>query len=324
MCSGPDRLYIMPASRRRYDLLRKRLDLFTKMLPAVEQGDVRALHRARVATRRLRELLPLLNLDETTARRLTRRLKKATVRLGDIRELDVLASLIDELMTSGSRDRAAFEYVAAAVRDRRDAARAAFADENAVDDLRRLADKLKTALDSLEERDVPRHGGHSAAPERGWRWAVDARIARRAERLQHAIREAGTVYVAERLHDVRIALKKLRYALELDAEIRGISGTPELRTLRRSQELLGRLHDFQMLIAEARRVRDGEPDGTPPLPRDINSLSALIESLEIDCRHLHARYIRERPSLTAICDRLSSRRTPVRVRAGAGRRLKAG
>ena len=321
MCS-PDRLYIMPVSRRRYDLLRKRLDLFTKMLPAVEQGDVRALHRARVATRRLRELVPLLNLDEATARRLTRRLRKATERLGGVRELDVMAMVVADLDPSSARDKSGLERVAADVAERRDAARQSFSDGKTIEDLRRLSGKLKSVLEKLEQEGAHQRRDYDTVQARSWRWAVDARVARRAEQLDRAIHEAGTVYVTERLHDVRIALKKLRYALELDADIRGMSGTPELKTLRRSQELLGRLHDLQMLIAEARRVRDGGPGHAPSAARDADALTGLIESLEIECRHLHARYVRERASLTSLCDRVTSHKT-ARAREGMSR-LKVG
>ena len=95
--NGPAPLYIMPGSPRRYDLLRTRLDRFTRMLHGVERGDVRAIHRTRVATRRLREVLPILQLDATLARKLGRRLKRVTERLGAVRELDVLMLHIDEI-----------------------------------------------------------------------------------------------------------------------------------------------------------------------------------------------------------------------------------
>src|SRR6476661_5046661 len=88
------------ASRARSELLKKRVDPFTRVLAAVEQGDVRALHRARVASRRLRELLPMLQLQPSRARKLSRRLRKVTMRLGAVRELDVLLLLIDELHLS--------------------------------------------------------------------------------------------------------------------------------------------------------------------------------------------------------------------------------
>jgi CHAD domain-containing protein len=53
---------------------------------------------------------------------------------------------------------------------------------------------------------------------RGWQWALGARVARRASALRAAIDTAGGW--SERLHKVRIALKKLRYAVELSASRR--------------------------------------------------------------------------------------------------------
>ena len=60
------------------------------LLQRVEKGDVRALHRARVASRRLRELLPVLQLDAATARKLGGGSAKSRSRSGTVRELDVL------------------------------------------------------------------------------------------------------------------------------------------------------------------------------------------------------------------------------------------
>src|SRR5438105_13417421 len=77
----PSVAYIMPAFHPRYDLLRKRLEVFTRVLHGVERGDVRALHRTRVASRRLREVLPILQVDADTTRKLVRRLRRGTDRL---------------------------------------------------------------------------------------------------------------------------------------------------------------------------------------------------------------------------------------------------
>src|SRR5205823_7631267 len=94
----------MPASTNRYELLRKRLSVFTRMLHGLEQGDVRALHRTRVASRRLRELVPVLQLDRPLTRKLVRRLRRVTDRLGSVRELDVLLLLLDQLHDAGRPD----------------------------------------------------------------------------------------------------------------------------------------------------------------------------------------------------------------------------
>src|SRR6185295_16866191 len=88
------------SSTRRYELVRSRLDRFTRMLPGVEAGEIGAVHRTRVAARRLRELLPVLQLDPAAVRKLNRRLRKVTRRLGNVRELDVLIELIDDLQAS--------------------------------------------------------------------------------------------------------------------------------------------------------------------------------------------------------------------------------
>src|SRR5262249_36788721 len=77
--------------------LRTRLEAFMRDGERVYEGDVEALHRTRVASRRLRELVPVLGLSGDTARKVGQRLKKVTKRLGVVRELDVLMLMIDEL-----------------------------------------------------------------------------------------------------------------------------------------------------------------------------------------------------------------------------------
>src|SRR5690348_15805381 len=105
----------MPASPSRNELHRRRLERFTRLLSAVGEGHVRTVHRARVATRRLRELLPVLQLDHDVASRLGRRLRKVTAQLGTMRELDVLMLGIDELRETGRHSDRALTLVADAV-----------------------------------------------------------------------------------------------------------------------------------------------------------------------------------------------------------------
>ena len=90
---------------------------------------------------------------------------------------------------------------------------------------------------------------------RDWRWAIDARVTHRALALKTALAEAGALYLPERLHAVRIALKKLRYAREVVAEAAGLDMKAELRSLKRSQDILGRLHDMQVLLDRIRQLQ---------------------------------------------------------------------
>lgn len=290
----------MAASTQRHDLLRKRLERFTRLLPALAQGDVNALHRTRVASRRLRELLPILQLDHDVTDRLSHRLRKVTARLGVVRELDVLLMLLDELHESRRHDHAALARVAEDVSRERARARGQLVGRRVpLDDLKQIARRLSRAADELDAASPTPAAGPSRA--RGWRWALDARIARRAASLRRAIAEAGAVYLPDRLHAVRIAVKKLRYALEIAADVAGERTTPDLRLLERAQELLGRLHDLQTLME---RVRGVQASLTPPNIAAWRELDALITALENSCRRLHARYMRDRMAIDALADRL--------------------
>ena len=299
----------MSVSPRRYDLLKSRIDRFTRMLPGVEEGDVRAIHRTRVASRRLRELLPVLQLDRDTTRKLMRRLRNVTRQLGTVRELDVLLPLIDELQESRRGGSRALKRVADAIQVVRAEARERLAGKVSAAELGRVERKLDRAAKTLDDPKDQRLQ-HS----RTWRWALDARIARRASALRRTIHQAGAVYLPERLHAVRIAVKKLRYGVELAAEASGTKGSADVRLLKQTQELLGRLHDLQVLIGYVRREQ------ASLAPSDLTvwpELDALVVSLENTCRRLHARYVRQRVVLIALCDRLAARL----VRAEAARRV---
>ena len=304
----------MPASTYRYELLRKRLAVFTRMLHGIEQGDVRALHRTRVASRRLRELLPILQLERGLTRKLIRRLRRVTERLGTVRELDVLFLHLEELHESRRRHDNAVRHLASALSEERAAARAQLQQKLPTAELRRLAAKLDEVAASLE----PVKGTTNAREEAASRWALDARVARRAARLAEAMREAGAVYLPDRLHVVRIAVKKLRYAVELRDEFAGPRQSAQLRTLKRTQDALGRMHDLQMMMNRARKVQAALP---PSDSASWDQLDALIHGIEDDCRRLHARYMRERPALVSICADAATRPHMSTPRRAAGRQI---
>jgi CHAD domain-containing protein len=291
----------MPVSLSRYALLNKRLQRFTRMLHRLGSWDVRALHRTRVASRRLRELLPVLQLEGKIAGALGNRLRKVTQRLGRVRELDVMLLLVEELGRSGRYDGDALARVASVMAQAREAERERLREKLPVRDLQRMEAKLGAVADELEAADTTARRSRTAT--RGLRWAVDARIERRASALRSAIESAGAVYLPDRLHRVRISLKKLRYALELADEMASSEAlTAHLRLLKRNQDVLGRWHDRQVLID---RVRQIQASLTPPEVATWRQLDALVATLEDDCRRLHARYVRASGALVAACDQIS-------------------
>jgi hypothetical protein len=86
--------------------------------------------------------------------------------------------------------------------------------------------------------------------------------------------------------------------------------------LRRSQDLLGRMHDLQMLTE---RVRQVQASLAPPTLSDWRDLDALIVSLEDECRRLHARYMSMRDALAAIAGGVAARPDVDAPRAPAAR-----
>lgn len=297
----------MSESRTRYDLLRPRLKRFTRMLQGLETADARAVHQTRVASRRLRELLPVLQLEPGTAGKLVRRLRRVTRALGPAREADVLLQLIDERKRHVKEGEAiALVRLAEDVQSARDRAAGRISTAETLREFRRVSRKLERMARMLEEEQTGREA-------RAWHWVLEARAARRAETLRLAMNDAGAVYLAERLHVVRIALKKLRYSVELIDEAAGKPRRADARRLKRAQDTLGCLHDLQVLLDH---VRQTQAKLSPPDLTMWRHFKRLVRSLEDDCRRAHARYMRERPGLESLCQRLVDRPATSVRRAG--------
>ena len=158
--------------------------------------------------------------------------------------------------------------------------------------------RLEKVVGTLERRDVRR-------PSRRWLWALEARVARRSDCLRESITDAGSVYLPERLHEVRKAAKKLRYGIELAGQASRERDPTSTRTLKQAQDVLGQLHDKQGVMDRIRELQAGlSPDDT----RVIRQLDDVISKIENECRRLHGRYVRRRNALLEICDRFTSRK----------------
>jgi hypothetical protein len=161
-------------------------------------------------------------------------------------------------------------------------------------------DRMLSKLDVLWQRVRAAH----STGLRDLRWAVSARVARRAATLKDAIGAAGSVYLAERLHRVGAALTKLRFGAELSSDVASGVTAADVRTIVRLQALLDRLRQLQLSIERIRQVQSGL--ATPDL-KAWRDLDTLVTTLEARCRALHARYVREREALVALCDGLVAR-----------------
>ena len=302
-------------------LLERRTRALRRQLAAAIAGKDTGVHQARVASRRLREALPVLTdgLHHTRAGKAERKVRRLTQALGTVRELDVTLHLIDELAEKPGVPRAALADVRALVIEEREARRAVMLERLDGIDVAQLGRRLENVRQSL----LRPTAGHS------WRAALALRIARRGRRLERAIENAGQIYAPEGLHQVRIAAKKLRYSLEIADESAVVSCTEALRAINRVQDALGKLHDLQILqhhvaaVGAAPRHGRATPDA---------ALAVLSRQIEDKCRLLHGRYVAGIPALRDAVDaarrdipvRLTARRRSAKMTLAARKRRAAG
>ena len=274
------------------------MEAFTSQLARAVDGDPTAIHRARVASRRLREAISGAGLraEDKLLRGELRSVGKA---LGTVRELDVTLHVLRERHGNTANSSIAINVLSRQVAHARANARKRLARTLTAGKIERLARKLSDAATALDAREGA--GGRKFSMT--WRWVADTRLARRAGALSEAIESAGTVYSTTTLHRVRIATKKFRYALELASETRPIPhATQHLATLKTLQGLLGDLQDLSVLLSWAYQLQ-----GSAILDlATLRALSAFSRALENDCRYLHARFMRHRNQLLALTGRMDA------------------
>ena len=279
-------------------------------LPPALGGSVEDLHRARIASRRLREALTILDgdLPRGMAKKLRRRLRRVTRALGPVRELDVADGLLAEMAQSADPEHA--RPIAAVRRwvHRERAARQ-----------RKMRRRVKPAkLDKLGQ--VLTSLGHalpSVATDGLWRSHLAARIGRLARLTRVAVDRTGGLYSPERVHQVRIRLKKLRYALEFAADTGPVRLGALVRQLKAVQDMLGQLHDLEVVLRQVWAIQED----AHPIDASRPHLDGFARQLEDECRHLHGRYVVKRPTLVRLCakaEALAQRVAPERPnRTGA-------
>lgn len=263
--------------------LARALDAASKALiarwPKVYEGEPPEIHRARVASRRWREVLAVViaAVSRPHAAELRREVRRITRSLGPVREMDVAieeliraAALHGRPLDETERLQAQLERIRV---DRRATMRAEVSDIN-------------PAWLRSHGREVVSHLGQAWVSDAAWRRVVGELVGKRAADVEAAVASCGTMYVPRRLHAVRIAVKKLRYALE----IARAAGEPDLgrsiAALRRVQGDFGHLHDVQVLLEHVRGLA---------VPRAVTPGSngtTLVDVLERDCRTLHARLLK--------------------------------
>ena len=269
-------------------LLSQSLQDFMHEIPGLRDGDERAIHQSRVAIRRMREAAALAHADydEDEFAAVERRLVQAFKALGRVRDADTAHRLVQDLELRFPMAGATLGQLRASVGRTRLGCR------------RRLIKKLEsleveTLATQLDRARLTRHRLSLGRPS--WQGMLRSHIVHRAQDLRHAMERAGGVYFRRRSHDARIAIKQLRYALELGFDTKVQPRTTRLRPLRKTQDALGQAHDREVLLE---RLRNLETEGMSVRRDEVLALEQFVQG-EISA--LHEKYLAARPQLLDVC-----------------------
>jgi len=257
----------------------KNLAILLSTIPGIRDGESDAIHAARVATRRLRAAVPLAWADspKTAWRESAEVVRELGRDLGRVREVDVV---LEQLPGLEARIPTAAPAIALV--------RQELARRQARQHRQLVKDVEKLPFDQLHPKSLVPASGFTVLGDRRWR-SVERAIADHADRLRQAIDHASGVYFPNRAHRVRVETKKLRYVLELMDH--AAAARSAVKQLRRVQNLLGELHD-QQVLAETMRSQD------TIRRRERDEMTA---SLDARCNELFGDYISRRSSLLDLC-----------------------
>jgi CHAD domain-containing protein len=199
----------------------------------------RAVHQARVATRRLRSDLKTFGpfLDPVWLRNTTAELKWLGNRLGQVRDADVLAQRLGETGTEELRQRLAAQ--------RRDFS-AELAEAITSDRYMSLLGRLHAGSHNpplYVEGKKRKKSSRTPGPDDPARDALPALVGRPWKRVRRRVHKAGRTPSDTQLHRIRIASKQLRYAAEAAEPVMGKAADRTARRAKDLQTLLGDHHD---------------------------------------------------------------------------------
>jgi CHAD domain-containing protein len=218
---------------------RKRLEKFAALMSRFfVTDDPDTIHDVRVWSRRLQQILSMIapqSAKKTKPRKLARRLRQVRRILGRPRNLDVMTKLVQERIdnTNSPVVRDAWEQLKTYLAERRLRAIQRSREELRDFDLVNFAASARTLIDDAAEGLQARLSEGVATALTDWRAAIET---------------VKTQPRSEELHALRIAGKRLRYRVELLAELDHVPAKSWVKALRSLQDHLGSWHDRRVLL----------------------------------------------------------------------------
>ena len=225
---------------------------------ALDFSDIEGVHAMRVATRRLRsalrDFLPLM--EKRAIRRMKKDLKQLADALGSVRDQDV-AILALEKLQSGTRSKQIKDGLETLLRERRglrELARVNLTEILTVNHLEKLHEDFRLAVDRAFKKN--KRGGADSFNEIGRK--VVAASLEEMYALGLSLYHPNDI---EEIHELRIAAKRLRYAVELFMACWGEKIAPFAGEIAGMQSFLGEIHDCDVWIESlGKRLRKNAND----------------------------------------------------------------
>jgi CHAD domain-containing protein len=218
---------------------------------ALEFSDIKGVHAMRVASRRLRsalrDFLPLLR--RRPLRRVRKNLKEIADALGAVRDQDVAILALENLHSVAEMDGIG-EQIKEGI-------------ETLLEERRRVREKARTNLTKTLADNI------IAGLQENFTAALDKAVRKNKRERVVSFNEAGREAVAanleelcdlgvsvyepfniEKLHEMRIAAKRLRYAVELFTACWGTKVEPFAAEIATMQSLLGEVHDCDIWLED--------------------------------------------------------------------------
>ena len=229
-------------------------------LEGAKSGEVEPLHDMRVATRRLRETLRLFQSYYAPARfrKLCRKARKTTRVLGLPREMDVNLQLLRRCQFAGGLVvHATCEHLLALFEDEQARLKRRMLRAFERLELKEFENDLRLLADSSVPPRSKMHllfAEHQSAEFELFVQQMPQLLLDKAKPILEFEPTPDALQNDQRLHELRICTKKLRYALEiLKPLLPPASGEPPIELCRTLQDVLGEFHDHTVLIERLQR-----------------------------------------------------------------------
>ena len=244
--------------------------------------EIEHIHQSRVSSRRLRAALQVYApcFRRKTVKRWREEVKKITLRLGETRDIDVQINYLEELTKKNPYNLPGIAFLLEKHRSKRFKLQAKV--ESSIIDFENSGtiEKIRSKLTESEDQEK------YTQPDTSSQNFVMENLQLRFTELLSFEKYIQNEAAVKQHHQLRIAAKRLRYALELSPESYGDRMKTMIATVKGFQDILGEIHDADVWIEYIPKITSKVSHKLPRRKRGeiVNDLE-LLHNQVIERRH---------------------------------------